>query len=50
MRLKYNILNKCNYMSVESDKDFSKLQNFRNDDQSAEEINLKIMSKYRPTT
>jgi hypothetical protein len=50
MRFKYNILRKCNYQSVESDKDFIKLQNFRNDEWSSKETISKINSLQRPMT
>ena len=44
MRYKYRLLRKCNYVSKENDVDFEKFRNFRNDDSSAHETNLKIMS------
>lgn len=44
MRFKYNILKKCNYISLESDKDFLKFQNFKKDESSAQDTNMIIRS------
>jgi hypothetical protein len=51
MRQKYRLLRKCNYVSRENDLDYEKFQNFKNDDSSAHETNMKIMNNLqRPIT